>query len=69
MVEKGLAIVTTLVPHIGYDAAAAIAKEAQATGKTIREVASTLTSLSADELDRILDPSSMTEPGLSPSSP
>ena len=68
MVEKGLAIVTTLVPHIGYDAAASIAKEAQATGKTIREVASTETSLSADELDRILDPSSMTEPGLSPSS-
>ena len=65
MVEKGLAIVTTLVPYVGYDAAAAIAKEAQATGKTIKEVALATTGLSADDLDRILDPASMTEPGMS----
>ena len=65
MVERGLAIVTTLVPHIGYDNAAAIAKEAQATGKSIREVAALRTSLSKKELDVILDPASMTEPGLS----
>jgi len=65
MVEKGLAIVTSLVPHVGYDAAAAIAKEAQATGKTIKEVAMARTHLPAEELDRILDPASMTEPGLS----
>ena len=65
MVERGLAIVTTLVPHIGYDAAAAIAKEAQATGKTVKEVAIASTELSEEELDEILDPSSMTEPGLS----
>ena len=62
MVERGLAIVTTLVPVIGYDAAAAIAKEAQATGRTVREVASEKTDLSAADLDRILDPASMTEP-------
>ena len=65
MVERGLAIATTLVPHIGYDAAAAIAKEAQASGKSIREVAVDRTDLSEVELDRILDPQSMTEPGLS----
>jgi fumarate hydratase class II len=65
MVYRGLAIVTTLVPHIGYDAAAAIAKEAQATGKSIREVAFARTGLSEKELDEILDPASMTEPGLS----
>ena len=65
MVEKGLAIVTTLVPHIGYDAAAAIAKEAQATGKTVKEVALQKTDLSAEALDSILDPSAMTQPGLS----
>ena len=65
MVEKGLAIVTTLVPHIGYDAAAAIAKEAQATGKTVKEVAILKTNLSEEELDKILDPSLMTQPGLS----
>ena len=64
MIEKGLAIVTTLVPHIGYDAAASIAKEAQATGKTIKVVALARTDLSEEELDKILDPGSMTEPGL-----
>ena len=64
MVERGLAIVTTLVPHIGYDASADIAKEAQATGKTVKEVALVKTDLSSDELDEILDPSGMTEPGL-----
>ena len=61
MVDRGLAIATTLVPHIGYDAAAEIAKEAQATGKTIKEVALVRTDLPESELDRILDPSGMTE--------
>ena len=65
MVEKGLAIVTALVPQIGYDAAAAISKEAQATGRTIREVALQRTDLSEEDLEKILDPSSMTAPGLS----
>ena len=64
MVERGLAIVTTLVPHIGYDASAAIAKKAQSTGRTVKEVAVEETDLSADELDSILDPTTMTEPGL-----
>lgn len=65
MVEKGLAIVTALVPHVGYDAAAAIAKEAQASGKTVKEIAAEQTELSEAELTEILDPSTMTEPGLS----
>ena len=64
MVDRGLAIVTTLVPHIGYDEAADIAKEAQATGQTVKQVALTRTELSSDELDEILDPSGMTEPVL-----
>ena len=66
MVERGLAIVTTLVPHIGYDASAAIAKQAQQSGKSVKEVALETTTLSPAELDEILDPSGMTEPGLSP---
>ena len=65
MVERGLAIVTTLVPHIGYDASAAIAKKAQTTGRTVKEVAVEETDLSPEELDEILDPTTMTEPGLS----
>ena len=65
MVEKGLAIVTTLVPHIGYDKSAALAHKAQETGQTIMEVALEETDLSEQELTKILDPESMTEPGVS----
>src|SRR5207248_9340292 len=64
MVERGLAICTSLAPIIGYDAAADISKVAYKTGKTVREVAREKTSLSEEELDRILDPASMTKPGL-----
>ncbi len=64
MVERGLAICTSLAPIIGYDAAANISKEAYKTGKTIREVARERTNLSEEELERILDPASMTNPGL-----
>jgi fumarate hydratase class II len=64
MVERGLAICTALAPVIGYDAAANLAKEAAKTGKTIREVAREKTTLSEEELDHILNPAKMTEPGL-----
>ena len=64
MVEKGLMLGTALSPAIGYDAAAAIAKEAEATGRTIRETAKLKTELSDAELDRLLDPEAMTQPGL-----
>jgi len=62
-VESGLMLVTALAPEIGYDAAAALAKEAFATGRTIRDLARERTSLSEAELDRILDPAAMVEPG------
>ena len=62
MVERGLAICTSLAPIIGYDAAAAIAKEAARSGKTIREVAREQTKLSDAELAKILDPALMCEP-------
>src|SRR6266516_342172 len=64
MVERGLAISTALAPIIGYDAAANISKEAYKTGKAVREVAREKTNLTEEELDRILDPESMTKPGL-----
>ncbi len=60
MVEKSLAMVTSLAPIIGYDAAADIAKEAYKTGKTVREVARARQILSDEELEKALDPWSMT---------
>ena len=65
MVDRGLAIVTTLVPHIGYDASADIAHKAQATGQTVLEIAIIETDLEESELREILNPESMTEPGVS----
>jgi fumarate hydratase, class II len=64
LVERGLMICTALAPRIGYDAAAAIAKQAYASGRTVREVARETTELSEAELDELLDPEKMTEPGL-----
>ena len=66
MVHNGLAIVTTLVPHIGYDRSAAIAKEAQATGETVKQVAVRRTDFTEAQLDEILDPATMTDPRLAP---
>jgi fumarate hydratase, class II len=64
MVEQGLMLATALAPAIGYDAAAKIAKEALASGKSIREIARSRTQLPPDQLDRLLDPARMTEPSV-----
>ena len=65
MVEKSLAMVTALAPRIGYDEAAALAKEAFETGRTVRELAEEKKVLPPDELEEILDPRAQTEGGLS----
>ncbi len=64
MVEKSLAMCTALAPEIGYDAAAAIAKESYKTGKTVREIAARKKILSPKRLNEILDPMRMTMPGI-----
>ncbi|MFL5667982.1 MAG: class II fumarate hydratase [Chloroflexota bacterium] len=63
LVEQGLMLATALAPVIGYDDAAALAKSALKSGRTIRELALER-GMDADELDRLLDPAAMTEPGL-----
>jgi fumarate hydratase class II len=64
LIEQSLAMCTSLAPLIGYDNAAAIAKEAFATGKTVREIAQEKTDLTAEQLSAALDPRSMTEPSV-----
>lgn len=64
LLDQGLAIGTALAPAIGYDRAAAVAKEAAATGRTIREVARERTDLTEAQLDDLLDPEKMVQPGL-----
>jgi len=63
LVELSMAMVTSLAPKIGYDRAAEIAKESAKTGKTVRELCLAKKILPDAELNRILDPVSMTEPG------
>jgi fumarate hydratase class II len=63
MVERGLMLATALAPAIGYDAAADMAKAAFKEGKTIRELARERTDLSEEQLNDLLDPAKMTEPG------
>jgi fumarate hydratase class II len=64
MIEKSLAMCTALAPEIGYDAAAAIAKESYATGKTVREIATAKKIMSPKRLKDILNPMRMTKPGI-----
>lgn len=61
-VEKSLSMVTSLNPHIGYEKASALAKEAFKTGKTIRELCTEQNILPEETLQEALDPMSMTEP-------
>ncbi len=63
IVEQSLMLGTALAPHIGYDNAAALAKEAFKSGRTIRELALEKKLLPPDELNEILDVSDMTRPG------
>jgi fumarate hydratase class II len=62
LIEQSLAMCTSLAPEIGYDAAAALAKEAYRTGKTVREVALGRKVLPKGRLDQLLDPTKMTKP-------
>jgi fumarate hydratase class II len=55
-VEHSLALVTGLAPEIGYEKAAAIAKEAYRSGRTLRDVARDLSGLSEEQLAHLLDP-------------
>ncbi|MCH8970749.1 MAG: class II fumarate hydratase [Acidobacteria bacterium] len=64
LVEKNAIIVTALNPHIGYDNGAKIAKEAVATGRSVRELVLEAGLMTEDELDDALDIKKMTEGGL-----
>jgi fumarate hydratase class II len=62
--DRNPILVTALNPVIGYELGAAIAKKAYAEGRPVREVAKEMTDLTDDELERLLDPASLTEGGI-----
>jgi fumarate hydratase class II len=61
-VEKSLSLATALNPYIGYERAAALAKEAFQTGKTIRQLCREKNVLPDEQLEEALDPWRMTRP-------
>ena len=63
-VENSMALATALNPHIGYDAAASVAKQALAEGRTVREVAIEEGYLTEAEAETVLDPRAMTRRGI-----
>lgn len=63
LIEESLAMCTALAPEIGYEAAAALAKEAYKSGKTVRQIAKEQHVLPDRRLAELLDPWRMTEPG------
>ena len=64
LLEQSSAMATPLAPYIGYALAADIAKEAVATGKTIRQLVIEKGVFTEDEVNQILDPHELTEPGV-----
>ena len=65
LVENSVGIITAICPHVGYQKAADIAKKALQTGESVRSLILAEGLLAEDELDKILDPIHMTEPGIS----
>ncbi len=63
LLEESLGLLTALNPYIGYEKATEIAREVNSTDKTVREVVLQQDIFTADELDQILSPARMTQPG------
>jgi aspartate ammonia-lyase len=64
LLDRSTAMATALSPYVGYAATAEIAKQAVATGRTIRDLVLERGLLSVDEVDRILSAEAMTRPGI-----
>jgi len=63
LLERSLMLVTALAPHIGYERAAEIAKQAHRDGSTLREAALALGYVSPAQFDEWVRPERMTAPG------
>lgn len=63
-VERSVGLITAINPHVGYETASKIAREAIETGKSVRQLCLEHQVLTEEELDLILDPHEMTKPGI-----
>ncbi|MGE5470835.1 MAG: class II fumarate hydratase [Bacteroidota bacterium] len=63
LMERSLMLVTALVPHLGYDKAAEIARQADRQGTTLKQAALDLAYLTAEQYDAWVVPAAMIHPG------
>jgi aspartate ammonia-lyase len=63
-VDNSVGVITAINPHVGYETAARIAREANVSGKPVRELILRDKVLTQSQLDAILDPFEMTKPGI-----
>ncbi len=63
-VDRSVGVITALLPHIGYEEAALLAKEAYSTGRPVRDIILAHGTLTKEQLDVILSPQEMTKPGI-----
>lgn len=64
-VENSVGIITAICPYVGYQKVAEIAKEAIKTGESVRKLIIEKGLLTKEQMDEIMDPVQMTEPGIS----
>lgn len=64
LVERSIGLITATCPYLGYETAANVAKEALRTGRSVRELILEHRLMTPEQLDHVLDPFPMTEPGI-----
>ena len=64
--DRSVGVITALLPHIGYENSAMLAKEAYNTGRPVREIILEKGILTRAQLDKAMAPAAMTHPGITP---
>lgn len=64
VLDKSLVTVAALVPHIGYDLATQVAREAIQTGQSVLATVRAMNLITEEKLAEILDPHALTKPGI-----
>ena len=63
-VERSIGVVTALAPHLGYERSSQIAREALHSGKSVRQLCVEYKYFTKEQLDIILNPFELTQPGI-----
>jgi aspartate ammonia-lyase len=64
LLNGSMVAVTALVPHIGYDQAVAVAREAASSGRSVCEVVKEMGLLDDKDMDAVFEPGALTGPGI-----